>query len=205
MTQLASIIDKERLQGFRSGPFPCPSGTPLPLFNLKCHPRSAAIKRFTQKVRLVIDMSSPYDGSSVNANCPGLDMKYVTLDDAGAVLKKLGRGTLLLKFDVTAAYKQIRLIIDDWCLQGETHLHEGVRCFDISTAANFGARSSGFIWEEYGSALEFIFRCSTTASAILRYVDDFLAMISPSSPIISDPMTRSRCASESLHQKRRSL
>ena len=52
-----------------------------------------------------------YDGSSVNANCPDVELHYITLDNAGSVLKKLGKGTLLLKFDVTAAYKQIRLIM----------------------------------------------------------------------------------------------
>ena len=178
-TKLDQKIEQERDQGFRFGPFRCPEGTAPPLFNLKCHPRSAAIKKFSDKVRLVVDMSSPYDGTSVNANCPDVELHYVKLDNAGSVLKKLGRGTLLLKFDVTAAYKQIRLIIDDWCLQGEMYSRGGITCFDISTAANFGAKSSGFLWEEYGSALEFILRWSIPMDAIMRYVDDYLVMIRP--------------------------
>ena len=125
-TKLDQKIEQERDQGFRFGPFRCPEGTAPPLFNLKCHPRSAAIKKFSDKVRLVVDMSSPYDGTSVNANCPDVELHYVKLDNAGSVLKKLGQGTLLLKFDVTAAYKQIRLIIDDWCLQGEMYSRGGI-------------------------------------------------------------------------------
>ena len=179
---LAPIIKKERSSGFRSGPFRCPSATPPPLFNIKCHPRSAAVKKSNNKVRLVIDMSAPYDGSSVNANCPDQELHYVTLDYAGAVLKTLGKGTVLFKFDVVAAYKQIRLIIDDWCLQGETYSANGVTCFDISTAANFGAKSSGYIWEEYGSGFEFAIRWNTCATAVLRYVDDFLTLIHPTAP-----------------------
>ena len=94
----------------------------------------------------------------MNANCPDTELHYVKLEHIGSVIKKLGRGTVLFKFDVVAAYKQIRLIIDDWCLQGETFLRNDVTCYDISTAANFGAKTSGYLWEEYGSALEFIFR-----------------------------------------------
>ena len=194
-SELAPIIEKERSCGFRSGPFRCPDGVAPPLFNIKCHPRSAAIKKSNGKVRLVIDMSAPYDGSSVNANCPSQELHYVTLDNAGSVLKTLGKGTLLLKFDVVAAYKQIRLIIDDWCLQGETYEVDGVQCFDISTAANFGAKSSGFIWEEYGGGFEFAIRWSTSASAVLRYVDDFLTMISPAIP---DPIPDLRSQIQSL-------
>ena len=183
--ELDTKIEQEREQGFRFGPFRCPEGTPPPLFNLKCHPRSAAIKKFSHKIRLVVDMSSPYDGTSVNAVCPDIELHYVKLDNAASVLKKLGQGTLLLKFDVTAAYKQIRLIIDDWCLQGEMYKRNGVTCFDISTAANFGAKSSGFLWEEYGSALEFVLRWSVPMDAIMRYVDDYLVMIRPHAHLTS--------------------
>ena len=187
--EIEAIIQKELSEGYRSGPFMCPDDSPPPLFNIKCHPRSAAVKKSNSKVRLVIDMSAPYDGSSVNANCPDRELKYVTLDDAGSVLKTLGKGCLLFKFDVVAAYKQLRLIIDDWCLQGETYTIDGVTAFDISTAAHFGAKSSGFLWEEYGGAFEFAIRWNTSTHAILRYVDDFLAIIQPSLSPLSQPLT----------------
>ena len=125
-------------------------------------------------------MSAPYD-------CPDVELHYITLDNAGSVLKKLG------KFDVTAAYKQIRLIIDDWCLQGEMYEANGATCFDIATATNFGAKSSGYLWEEYGSALEFIFRWSVPLEAIMRYVDDFIVMIRPYKPVSNtDRLTLAR-------------
>jgi len=161
-TELETRIEKERTSGFRSGPFK----STLPLFNLKCHPRSAAVKHFSDKVRLVIDMSDPHDGSSVNANCPDVDLHYVKLEHIGSVIKKLGRGTVLFKFDVVAAFKQIRLIIDDWCLQGETFERNNLAYYDISTAANFGAKTSGYLWEEYGAALEFIFRWNLPIDAL---------------------------------------
>ena len=44
-TELKAKIEKERTSGFRSGPFKAT----LPLFNLKCHPRSAALKNFSKK------------------------------------------------------------------------------------------------------------------------------------------------------------
>ena len=57
--------------------------------------------------------------------------------------------------------------------------HDNTTCYDISTAANFGAKTSGYLWEEYGSALEFIFRWNIPVDALVRYVDDFLAMTAP--------------------------
>jgi hypothetical protein len=157
-SEIEARIEKERINGFRSGPF----SSTLPLFNLKCHPRSAAVKNFSDKVRLVIDMSDPHDGSSINANCPDVELHYAKLEHIGSVIKKLGRGTILFKFDVVAAYKQIRLIIDDWCLQGETFEQNNVTYYDISTAANFGAKTSGYLWIRTGVylSMEYSSRCS---------------------------------------------
>jgi len=133
-------------------------------------PKIGCNKKLLDKIRLVIDMSDPHDGSSVNANCPDVELHYVKLEHSG---------TVLFKFDVVATFKQIRLITDDWCLQGETFMQNDVTCYDISTPANFGAKTLGYLWEEYGSALEFIFRWNLPLDALARYVDDFLAMTAP--------------------------
>ena len=53
-------------------------------------------------------MSDPHDGTS---NCPDMDLHSVKLEQIGALSKSLGRGTVLIKFDVVAAFKQIQLII----------------------------------------------------------------------------------------------
>lgn len=116
----------------------------------------------------------------MNELCPILPQSNLTLDQVASLITTLGPGTLLFKFDVCAAYKQIRLIIDDWHLQGEMFLStDGSLCFDFCSAANFGARSSGFLWEVYGKALEFMFRWVAMVDAIVRYIDDFLAMTAP--------------------------
>lgn len=173
-SELEAKIHKEYASGFRSGPF---RANP-PFFNILCHPRSAALKKFSNAVRLVINMSFPYDGSSVNTNCTPDIQHNLSLDQVGDLIIKLGPGTRLFKFDVCAAYKQIRLAMDDWHLQGEMFTGpEGVTCFDFCTAANFGARSSGFIWEKYGSCFEFALRWVALLDAVVRYVDDFLAFL----------------------------
>ena len=126
-------------------------------------------------------MSFPYDGTSVNKQCQPGSQTNLSLDEIGTLLIKLGAGTRLFKFDVCSAYKQIRLIIDDWHLQGEMFRDDqGIACFDFCSAANFGAKSSGFIWEEYGKCFEFAIRWIALVDAITRYVDDFLAMSAPS-------------------------
>jgi hypothetical protein len=163
--ELGEKISKEYSAGYRSGPF---RQSP-PFFNIICNPRSAAIKKHSDSVRLVINMSYPHDNSSVNAQCDSKQQTNLTLDQVAALIKALGVGTLLFKFDVCAAYKQIRLIIDDWHLQGEMFFDkDGNLCFDFCSAANFGARSSGFIWENYGMALEFIFRWVALIDAVVR-------------------------------------
>jgi hypothetical protein len=125
-------------------------------------------------------MSYPYDGTSINAQCDPKTQSNLTLDQVASLIIALGAGTLLFKFDVCAAYKQIRLVIDDWHLQGEMFFdNNGCLCFDFCSAANFGARSSGFIWENYGMGLEFAYRWVALVDAVVRYVDDFLALSAP--------------------------
>lgn len=167
---------KEYAAGYRSGPF----ARTAPFFNIICNPRSAAVKKRSNTIRLVINMSYPHDGSSVNEQCRKLNQSNLTLDQVAALILALGSGTYLFKFDVCAAYKQIRLVIDDWHLQGEMFFDpDGLLCFDFCSAANFGARSSGFIWERYGMALEFMFRWVALVDAVVRYVDDFMAFSAP--------------------------
>ena len=60
------------------------------------------------KWRLIVDLSSP-GGASVN---DGIDpdeftLHYITVDQAIRVVSKLGRGTLMAKFDVEAAYRNV--------------------------------------------------------------------------------------------------
>ena len=125
---------------------------------------------------------------SIRESCEALIMKVIVAasyienhpqDRKSCTASMIMEGMMLFKFDGCAAYKQIRLIIDDWHLQGEMFMSDKGVCFDFCSAANFGARSSGFIWENYGLALEFVYRWVAFVDAVVRYVDDFLVFLAP--------------------------
>ena len=166
------IIEQQELKLWRSGPFIDP-----PLFNLLCSPIKGASKRFTDKIRLVNNMSAPYDGSSINDNIPTGTTKNLPLRRVCELLSRLGIGTLMWVFDVVSAYKTVttHYDIDDRHLHGE--LVDGL--YHFSTVPNFGCRSAGDIFDEYGAAFEFVLRAHSPLDAVTRYVDDFVGFTRP--------------------------
>src|SRR6185503_16755774 len=77
--------------------------------------------------------------------------------------------------DVVKAYKVITVALEDRHLQGEFHGD----AFFWSNVPNFGCKSSGDIFDDIGTILEFIFRYHSPADAISRYVDDLGAFVAP--------------------------
>lgn len=169
--QLLEIRDKEASAGWRAGPFPTSGGPPL--FNLLCSPCKGTTKTFSDKIRHVNNMSYPHDASSVNHNIPDGNTKTATFNHAARLLAYLGKGTLMFKFDVKSAYKLVRLAPQDYHLNGEL-TPQG---FSFSTRPNFGAKSAGDIWDDYGGATEFIIRWHSLLRWVCRYTDDFLGFV----------------------------
>jgi hypothetical protein len=127
-------------------------------------------------------MSSPYDGTSVNASIDRSSTRLynVTLTQAARVILALGAGTLCFKFDAVSAYKLVRLLHQDWHLHGELDSAGETAMFSFSMTSTFGASSSADTWHDPASGAEFILRlCVTNMDALCRYSDDFLALISP--------------------------
>jgi hypothetical protein len=83
---------------------------------------------------------------------------------------------------VQSAYKLVKLICDDWHLQGEL----SPSGFAWASVCDFGGANSGHIWEDYGSSIEFMIRHHTNIDAIMRYVDDFIGLTRPVSPGVPD-------------------
>jgi hypothetical protein len=167
---LLTIIEQQESKSWRSGPFINP-----PMFNLICSPIKGASKRFSDKIRLVNNMSAPYDGSSINHNIPTGTTRNLPLRRVCELLTRLGTGTLMWVFDVVSAYKTVNVHIDDWHLHGELvdgHYH-------FSTVPNFGCRSAGDIFDEYGAGFEFALRAHSPLDALTRYVDDFVGFTRP--------------------------
>jgi len=186
---LREIRETELRNGWRAGPFPC-RDTP-PLFNLMAHPTKAVFKKFSTKIRHVVNISYPHDPSSVNRNIERLTrLANVSFEQAASIVAELGAGTLLYKFDIVSAYKLVASLPQDWHLQGELEMIDGVKHYSFATTTCFGAASSADVFHDLGSAAEFILRCATGNVVIVRYADDFLVLIPPldSSPAHAQAM-----------------
>ena len=82
---LREIRETELRNGWRAGPFPC-RDTP-PLFNLMAHPTKAVFKKFSTKIRHVVNISYPHDPSSVNRNIERITrLANVSFEQAASIV-----------------------------------------------------------------------------------------------------------------------
>ena len=158
----------------KAGPF---ARRPTVRGRLLCvSPIGAVPKRGSDKVRMIHDLSYPRGGDSVNS---GIDNPYLPISSFGhaarAVLK-MGRGCLLIKLDVEAAYRQIPVRPEDWHLLG--FFFEGKWYYE--RVLPFGLRSSCRLWDMFAAALHWlcqnVVRCEVP-HFVVHYVDDFLFVV----------------------------
>ena len=144
------------------------------------HPTKAIFKRLSDKVRQVVNISYPHDESAVNRNIVRRSRLWnVSFDQAAAIVAMLGPGTLMWKFDLVSAYKLVASLVQDWHLQGELEIIDGVKFYSFSTTTCFGASSSADVFHDLGSAAEFILRMAVATVVICRYADDYIVFIPP--------------------------
>ena len=58
------------------------------------------------------------------------------------------------KFDLVSAYKLVASLAQDWHLQGELEVVDGVKFYSFSTTTCFGAASSADVFYDLGGAAE---------------------------------------------------
>ena len=126
------------------------------------------------KWRLILDLSSP-QGNSVNdgINRELCSLSYITVDDIATKVGEMGRGALMAKFDLKAAYRQIPVHPDDRCLLGMSWENE----LYIDTTLPFGLRSAPMIFSAVADGLAYIIR-EKGVKGLDHYLDDF-SLISP--------------------------
>jgi hypothetical protein len=104
--------------------------------------------------RLIVDLSSPVDWS-VN---DGIDsrvcsLSYVKVDEIVGMVRSYGRGALLAKFDIKAAYRNVPIHLDDRWLLGlvwDDMLY-------MDAVLPFGLRSAPKIFTAVADALAWIY------------------------------------------------
>ena len=90
-----------------------------PFKNYRVSPIGVATGKYSGKKRLILDLSSPHDDDqipSVNSciNKSEYSLKYVKIDDAIEVIKKLGKGARMTKVDVKDAFRIMPVAPYQW-------------------------------------------------------------------------------------------
>ena len=157
------------------GPFPTSAGLPPLHFN-----RIGVIPKGhnTGKWRLITDLSFP-QGQSVN---DGIDatlcsMVYITVDKVATLVACLGKGSLLAKIDIEAAYRLVPIHPQDRVLQA-VHWQEQVF---IDPMLPFGLSSAPKIFNALADALNWILQ-QAGIPYVFHYLDDYILIGPPNSP-----------------------
>ena len=129
------------------------------------------------KWRVITDLSHP-PGASVN---DGIDpavcsLSYVTVDGIARTVAALGKGALMAKVDIEAAYRLVPIHPDDRPLLA-VRWHDETFC---DGRLPFGLRSAPKIFNAVADALEWRVR-RLGVSLIYHYLDDFIVIGRPGS------------------------
>jgi hypothetical protein len=172
---VTQLLDKELQRGYVIGPFATP---PFKVFRIS--PLGVAEHKYSKKQRLIVDLSAPHDSaehSSLNdlIDKESYSVSYVTIDDAIAIIKRLGQGSMLTKTDVVDAFKQVPIKRDLWPFHGVEW--NGKYYFFVRLC--FGSRSSPKLFTMLSEAIHYIATHSSRMENLLFLLDDFLAIDRP--------------------------
>ena len=159
-------ICKELVRGHTSGPFDKP-----PLVHLHCSPLGAVLKK-DGTYRIILDLSSPHDGTSINDGIPSetYSVKYSSFDEAVCLIRRVGRGCFLAKLDIKHAFRLCPVHPSDWQYLGYFWNNQ----FFVDTRLPFGSRSSPYIFNQFAEALAWILIYICGIQNVIHYLDDFL-------------------------------
>ena len=126
------------------------------------------------KWRLITDLSFP-PGHSVNdgVDADSCSMRYTTVEKLALAAARCGRGALLAKVDIRAAYRHVPVHPDDRYLFGVVWRDQ----LYIDCMLPFGLRSAPKVFNAVADAFEWIVRAKGV-QRIDHYLDDF-ALVGP--------------------------
>ena len=171
---IEAYIEEELHYGALLGPF-----EENPIEGGHCSPFMTRSKPNSDRRRVIVDLSWP-QGASVNA---GIDkfsylssafaLTFPTVDDITAELKRLGRGALLYKVDVSRAFRHVKVDPGDYDLLGlywDAHY--------VDSCVPFGTRHGSQIFQRLSDAVRFIMR--QKGFPMLDYTEDYVGVGVPS-------------------------
>ena len=167
---ISSHVQDELRLGRLSGPIPQSL-----VSSVHTSPIGLVPKPHSEKYRLIVDLSFPRS-HSVNDGISSLNcsLQYASVDEAVSVITQLGRGTHLIKLDMSNAYRVVPIHPDDQPLLGI----QWQGCTFIDRALPFGLRSSPKIFNAIADFLTWVLYCEGV-TLVLHYLDDFLIFEPP--------------------------
>lgn len=179
-----AVIAADVATGKKAGPFDLPPFDPMCI-----SPIGAVPKRDSEKIRVIHHLSYPKKGDSVNAGIVEESFDLSSFGHAARAVRKCGRGSWLIKLDISSAYKQIPVRREDWNLMGFRWRGK----YYYERVLPFGLRSSCRLWDLYASALHFCFMHLLDIHSlrdVIHYVDDFLFIVEPGSEAVAHEMLK---------------
>ena len=172
---VSAALQQEVAKGYMIGPF---SSSPYSVYRVS--PLGVAEHKYSKKKRLIVDLSAPHESSehpSINdfINKEDYSLSYVRIDDAIALLKKLGHKSEMCKTDITDAFRLIPIKTSLWRLYGVKWENK----YYFSCRLAMGSRSSPFLFDQLSKAICWIATNKYQISHILHLLDDFLTADSP--------------------------
>jgi len=171
--QLPDVAYKNILAEIEAGRLLGPFDSP-PFVNLQCSPIGVVEKKYSEnnikKFRTIYHLSYPYDDAINDYICKDdYSLNYVTIDDAVAIVQKLGRNCLMAKTDIKSAFRVIPIHPDDHELLGVYWDKK----YYYDTCLCFGLRSAPKIFDDFSSMLEWIATRRSGVSHLIHILDDF--------------------------------
>lgn len=175
--EVKASIDKDVRLGRKAGPFPVP-----PLKHFVGSPMGAFLRKHSNKVRVIHDLSWPPSGAIndfiADEECK---MQYITLDTVLDHIRAADCPMYQCKLDLCDAFKHCIVRPSDWDLLGSTWTSqingEYVTEYYVEMVLPFGCRSSPKLFDKYASGLQFIMQYKG-ANIIEKYLDDFYSCAS---------------------------
>lgn len=126
--------------------------------------------------RRIHDLSYPR-GRSVNDGIPDDfgALEYASLDDAISALLLMGTGAILVKRDLSDAFRHVPVASSDFWLLG--FFCDGL--YWIDRFLPFGLRTAPFLFDLFAKGLHWILIAVLGWAIILHYLDDFFAVLPP--------------------------
>ena len=170
-------IADELRHGTLLGPFVT---SPFPWEVTGISPMSTRPKKGSQKRRIIVDLSWPHKGNSVNAHIPKdefmntpVKLTYPTVDRLCRRAAEVGPTALGWKKDLVRAFRQVPLDPLAWSYLGVTW--KGMLYFDI--AAVMGCRSAPYVMQRVTTLIRHIMK--NLEYHVFNYVDDFMSIDTP--------------------------